>query len=99
MLKTEDYQHGDRPTAKRIRRLLEIQKYRCAVTEVDLTPDEANLDHIVPILRGGRHEMGNVQVVHRVINHMKSTLTPDEFVHWCRLVVAKADREGSGTIE
>jgi 5-methylcytosine-specific restriction endonuclease McrA len=61
------------------------------LTGIELAPEDANLDHIVPIARGGMHEMGNVQIVHRAINHMKSTLTPDEFLHWCRQVVAYAD--------
>lgn len=91
MIKSDDFQPTDRPTAKKIRRLLEMQKYSCAVTGIELTPEDANLDHIVPIARGGTHVMGNVQVVHRAINHMKSTLTPDEFLQWCRKVVDHAN--------
>ena len=90
-LKGEDFNGNDRPTAKRIRRLVEIQGFRCALTGIELTPEDANLDHIVPIAAGGKHVMGNVQVVHKVINRMKSTLPKDEFIEWSRRVVAYAD--------
>ncbi len=91
-LKGEDFKSTDRPTAKRIRRLVEMQDYRCALTGIPLAPDDANLDHIVPIAAGGKHQMNNVQVVHKTINQMKSTLAQDEFVEWCRHVVEHADR-------
>lgn len=90
----EEFKATDRPTAKRIRRLIELQGYRCGMTGVELEPRDANLDHVVPIAAGGRHVMGNVQVVHRVINQMKSTLAKDEFVEWCRRVVEFADLSG-----
>ena len=91
VLKGEGFDHNDRPTAKRIRRLVELQGFRCAMTGLELTPEDANLDHIVPIASGGKHMMGNVQVVHRVINQMKSTLPKEAFIDWCRRVVTHAD--------
>jgi 5-methylcytosine-specific restriction endonuclease McrA len=91
-LKGEDFDPDDRPTAKRIRRLIEIQDFRCAMTGIELKPEDANLDHIIPVAAGGDHSMGNVQIVHRVINQMKSTLRKDAFIEWCRRVVAYADR-------
>lgn len=96
-LKGQDFDANDRPTAKRIRRLIEMQGFRCAMTGGELTPEDANLDHIVPIAAGGKHVMGNVQVVHKVINQMKSTLAQDEFIEWCRLVVAHADNTESAS--
>jgi hypothetical protein len=90
-LKGQDFNPNDRPTAKRIRRMVEMQDFRCAMTDLELTPDDANLDHVVPIAAGGNHVMGNVQVVHKVINQMKSTLPKNEFIEWCRRVVTYAD--------
>ena len=92
MLKGQQYNDTDRPTAKRIRQLIEDQQYRCAMTAIELSPDDANLDHIVPISAGGEHVMGNVQVVHRVINQMKSTLPKDDFINWCRKIVLHAEQ-------
>ena len=92
-LKGEDFKPDDRPTAKRIRRLVELQGFSCAMTGVELTPDDANLDHIVPIASGGEHVMSNVQVVHKAVNQMKSTLPKAEFIDWCRKVVDHADSQ------
>lgn len=92
MCKGESFLPEDRPTAKRIRRLLEMQEYRCALTGLALSPEDANLDHIIPVAAGGAHEMGNVQVVHRKINQMKSALPNDEFIRWCLLVSEHANR-------
>jgi len=39
--------------------------------------------------------MGNVQVVHKTINHMKSTVPQKEFIEWCRRVVEFADRKNA----
>ena len=94
VLKGQDFDRSDRPTAKRIRRMIEMQDFRCAMTGIDLTPDDANLDHIVPVAAGGKHVMGNVQIVHKTINQMKSTLPKESFVEWCRRVVAYADSKG-----
>jgi len=94
-LKGQDFDADDRPTAKRIRRLVELQGFRCAMTGLELTPEDANLDHVVPIAAGGKHVMQNVQVVHKVINQMKSTLPKDAFIEWCRRVVAYADNARS----
>ena len=94
-LKGQDFKSTDRPTAKRIRRLVEMQDHKCALTGIPLAPDDANLDHIVPIASGGKHQMGNVQVVHKTINHMKSTVPQEEFIEWCRRVVEFADRENA----
>ncbi|NQT11204.1 MAG: HNH endonuclease [Planctomycetes bacterium] len=94
-LKGQDFDPTDRPTAKRIRRLVELQGFRCAMTGMELSPEDANLDHIVPIAAGGKHVMGNVQVVHKVINQMKSTLPKNEFIEWCRRVVVYADNTES----
>lgn len=86
-IRTEEYDPTDKPTSKKIRRLLEKQDYCCALTGVPLEPEDANLDHIVPISKGGSHTMGNVQVVHKVVNQMKLDLTQDEFFEWCQKVV------------
>lgn len=70
--------------------LLERQKYRCALTDRELTPDIAALDHIVPVSRDGKHEPGNIQILDKQVNRAKGTLTNDEFIQLCRDVVAHA---------
>lgn len=95
-LSSEDFLPSDRPTAKRIRRLVELQGFKCSMTGLPLVPEDANLDHIVPIAAGGDHVMSNVQIVHKIVNQMKSTLPSDTFVDWCRKIVAFADSKKRG---
>lgn len=76
--------------------LLDYQKKRCALTGIELTPETASLDHNVPISKGGRHELSNVQITTKVVNQAKGSQTGDEFVAMCRAVVAWADRPDKG---
>jgi hypothetical protein len=74
-----------------IRRLIERQGYRCALTGIPLTPELATIDHRIPIRSGGRHAIDNLQVLHRTVNSAKGTLDESEFIAMCRAVVAWAD--------
>lgn len=66
--------------------MIEAQNYECALSGVELTPQTASADHIVPLSQGGRNVMDNVQIVHADMNRMKGTMSQDEFVNWCCLV-------------
>jgi DNA-binding CsgD family transcriptional regulator len=66
--------------------LIETQEYRCALSGVELTPDTAALDHIVPRADGGEHVLSNVQWLHGDVNRAKGTLSNEEFVKLCRRV-------------
>jgi 5-methylcytosine-specific restriction endonuclease McrA len=76
-------------------RLLERQKYRCALTGRPLTPELASLDHIVPVRCGGEHQIENAQVLHRNVNRAKTTMTNEEFISLCREVVKHTARQNS----
>jgi hypothetical protein len=67
--------------------LIEEQEYRCKLSGMELTPEIAALDHIVPVSKGGQHCVGNVAWVHQEINRMKGQLSVDEFVSLCLKVV------------
>lgn len=71
--------------------LLESQQFRCALTNRELTPETASLDHKQPLSRGGSNDMSNAQIVHYDVNMAKRTMTTEEFVSLCREVVAVAD--------
>lgn len=71
-------------TAKMILAMLEKQGFRCAISGRQLTPESASLDHIVPLARGGEHDLSNVWIVDHVVNTAKGTLTVEEFVAMCR---------------
>lgn len=79
--------------SKELRNLIDRQQYRCALTGMELEPDIADADHIIPVSRGGDHSIENVQVVHRDVNQAKGTMTNDEFIQLCRKVVTWADRK------
>lgn len=74
--------------------LLERQEGKCAISGEKMTCEagggvintNASIDRIDP---RGVYEPGNVQLVCRIINVMKTDLPLDEFKSWCSLV---ADR-------
>jgi hypothetical protein len=75
-------------TAKQIMELIERQEFRCALSGRELTPETASLDHVLPLSRGGTHDISNLCVVHHHVNAAKGTMTVDEFVAMCREVAA-----------
>lgn len=78
-------------TTSQIKKLIESQNYRCALTNRKLTPETASLDHKQPISRGGTHEVANLWVVEHFVNTAKGSLTVEEFVSMCRDVVRHQD--------
>jgi DNA-binding CsgD family transcriptional regulator len=68
--------------------LLESQEFRCALTGQYLTPDEATLDHKIPISKGGEHSLDNVWWVNADANTAKGTMDVDQFVTLCRRVAS-----------
>lgn len=78
-------------TATMILRLVELQKFRCAISGRELTPQTASLDHIVPLSRGGEHDITNVWVVDHLVNSAKGSMTVEEFVAMCRDVAGNSD--------
>jgi CRISPR/Cas system Type II protein with McrA/HNH and RuvC-like nuclease domain len=77
---------GKNAGRKELRDLIARQQYKCALTGVELEPATAELDHIVPVVDGGDHSIGNLQVLHKIVNRMKGSMTNDEFIKWCELV-------------
>ena len=80
--------------AKEIRKLLETQSYRCALSGMLLTPAVAALDHVIPVSQGGDHAIYNVQVLHKDVNLAKGTLSQDAFIAICRDVSRHLSRSG-----
>ena len=77
---------GKKAKASDIIVILENQLYACALTGEPLDPSFAQLDHIVPVSKGGTHEASNIQIVTREINRMKGNLGNDEFIALCKRV-------------
>jgi 5-methylcytosine-specific restriction endonuclease McrA len=58
--------------------LWERDKGMCQYTGKKLTPNEGNIDHIIPKSRGGKTSWTNCVLSHRDINAMKADKTPNE---------------------
>jgi 5-methylcytosine-specific restriction endonuclease McrA len=50
----------------------------CQYTGQKLTPNEANIDHVIPRSRGGRTTWTNCVLTHKKVNSLKSNRTPEE---------------------
>lgn len=71
-------------TTKRWKELLDLfdfQDERCALTGWKLTMGvDADLDHIVPLSKGGSHEISNLQWLNKDVNIIKRDLSEDYFL-------------------
>jgi len=50
----------------------------CQYTNQKLTPNEANIDHIIPRSKGGKTNWLNCVLTHKKVNALKADRTPDE---------------------
>jgi 5-methylcytosine-specific restriction endonuclease McrA len=69
--------------------LLESQGYLCALTGVRLEVETAELDHKIPVSRGGTNDLSNLQWIHKSINRAKGTMTNEEFIEACLRVASR----------
>jgi 5-methylcytosine-specific restriction endonuclease McrA len=74
-------------TAKQLLELVERQQYRCALSDRMLTPESASLDHIVPLTRGGEHDIDNLWILEHTVNRAKGTQLVSEFLAMCEDIV------------
>jgi 5-methylcytosine-specific restriction endonuclease McrA len=51
---------------------------RCQYTGKKLTPNEGNIDHVIPKSRGGKTDWSNCVLSHKDVNAMKGDRTPQE---------------------
>lgn len=84
-------------TAKQLRKLIDAQQYKCALTGIDLTPRAASLDHVVSLQQGGSNDLENVQIVHVCVNYCKRTLSNDQFINMCHAIARMHDDTGDGS--
>jgi hypothetical protein len=78
--------------------ILAQQNGRCAISGVELTfikrtdgvkqHTNASIDRIDS---GKGYEVGNVQLVCAIVNIMKSTMTTNQLVAWCELIVENSN--------
>jgi hypothetical protein len=76
-----------------LRDILIRQEYRCALSGERLTPANFALDHIVPIADGGNFSADNSQLVLKMVNRAKNTVSQCEFIAMCRNVAAHQNKK------
>ena len=64
-------------------------KTKCYLTgkDIDITTDDYNLDHIVPICKGGTGDLDNVGITIPNANASKSGMTLEEYLQLCEDVL------------
>ena len=62
---------------------------KCYLTgvEIDMTKDDYQLDHIIPVSRGGTNELSNLGITCVIANQMKGPLTNEELFYWCQKIL------------
>jgi hypothetical protein len=59
------------------------QRGRCAVSGLPLTPENVSIDHILPVIKGGTHELANLRLVVWGVNRAMSDMEDAEFIQLC----------------
>lgn len=60
-------------------KLFEAQEGKCAYCSVELTASIIQIDHKIPLTRGGKHNFNNLALSCRDCNYLKHTRTASEF--------------------
>lgn len=81
--------HEGQPTASKMELagLWRKQKGICPFTGVRLNQHNAQLDHIIPVIRGGTGTVENLRWILRDANYAKRDLTDERFIALCEMVV------------
>mgnify|MGYP002507808179 CR=1 FL=1 len=62
---------------------------KCYLTgkEIDLTKDKYELDHIIPVSKGGSNTLDNLGITIPLANSSKSSMTVEEYLEMCKTVL------------
>lgn len=55
--------------------------------KINLFENSYNLDHIIPVSKGGSNKFDNLGITHKIVNTMKSNLTTEELIDWCKKIL------------
>jgi len=55
--------------------------------KINLFENNYSLDHKIPHSKGGDNSLENLRISHKTVNSMKSDLTPNEFIMWCKKIL------------
>ncbi|TGN09965.1 HNH endonuclease [Leptospira bandrabouensis] len=74
--------------AGHIRTLLQEQKFRCYISGLELTYDNIEIEHIIPLTMGGNHCLENLCLVDRSLKELKRFKTKEEIIELCKVILA-----------
>jgi 5-methylcytosine-specific restriction endonuclease McrA len=63
------------------------QKCKCPISGIKLTRNNISVDHIIPLSKGGKNTLENIQYVERHVNIMKNDKSLEQFLFYCREIV------------
>ena len=70
-------------SAKDFYALLDQQQYRCCLSGRELTPENTDAEHILPLEHGGQHLPDNICLLVREAARLKRHLTEDAVIQLC----------------
>jgi CRISPR/Cas system Type II protein with McrA/HNH and RuvC-like nuclease domain len=79
-------QANEMATKTELMRLIKVQNYRCALSGFELTVDNSELDHKLPVSMGGDNSINNLQWVSKEVNRAKGTMSNADFIDMCKKV-------------
>lgn len=79
-----------------IKKKLERNQYKCALTGWPLTVDRFEIDHVVSLNDGGSNDAENLQCVHPLVNKAKGTMGNQQFIEMCKAVAELARKRELG---
>lgn len=75
------------PTISQLWQLAKRQKCKCALSGIKLTNNNISIDHIHPLSKQGGNNIENLQLVEKRLNYMKYTMTKEELIDLCNLII------------
>ncbi|WP_032929062.1 HNH endonuclease [Leptospira santarosai] len=79
-MKNKESQVAYKFTAEDFYRILNNQEKKCMLTGRELTPENTNAEHILPLRRGGKHEKNNICLVVEELSKLKRYYDEEEIV-------------------
>jgi len=62
------------------KKLLKMHKGKCGICKQRVNPRKFEIDHVIPLSKGGTHEYANVQPAHPACNRLKADKLPGEVI-------------------
>lgn len=78
--KAKERGSSGRISLKRVNELFELQDFKCAACKISLAYAGFQIDHIIPLSKGGIHHDSNIQILCPTCNKRKSDRSMEQFL-------------------